>query len=244
MVNTPAREDPSIVPRRSWRSLPPAFQSHHRAAAPRPARHGAPQAIPTGLPALDRALGLGGLPKGRIGELSGRPDSGHRTLALRFLAQAQADGKVAYINLSGSFDANVARQNGLDLSRLTLGEARDFEEALTMAEAVVRTGGPAALVLDVTNTLWVDADESRSIATSLRRLCAPLSNSGAVLLVLSGLSGVTAFATFADVRLRVTHRRWIERDGVIEGQQVTVQVLKNRFAPPGGSVVVAMRLSY
>ena len=93
-------------------------------------------AISTGFVSLDRVLGIGGLPKGRISEILGRPDSGKTVLALRFLAQAQAEGKVAYINLSGSFDPNVARRCGLELSRFTLGQPRDLEEALTMVESL------------------------------------------------------------------------------------------------------------
>jgi len=198
-------------------------------------------AISTGFASLDRVLGVGGLPKGRISEVLGRPDSGSTVLALRFLAQAQADGKVDYINLSGSFDLNLARRCGLDLSRFSLGQPRDLAEALTMVEAVVRTGGPAALALDATNTLWASADDTRCIATCLRRLAAPLARSRTAFLVISSFAGLPGFATFADVRLQVTHRRWIEEEGDVRGRQAHVQVLKNRFAPPGGSAVLSMR---
>jgi recombination protein RecA len=198
-------------------------------------------AISTGFAPLDRVLGIGGLPKGRISEVLGRPNSGRAVLALRFLAQAQAEGKVDYINLSGTFDLNLARRCGLDLSRFTLGQPRDLEEALTMVEAVVRTGGPAALALDATNTLWASSDDSRCVATFLRRLAAPLARSRTVFLVISSFTGLPGFATFADIRLQVTHRRWIEEQGDVRGRQVNVQVIKNRFAPPGGSVVLSMR---
>lgn len=196
-------------------------------------------AISTGFVSLDRVLGIGGLPKGRISEVLGRPDSGKDVLALKFLAQAQ--GKVDYINLSGSFDSNVARRCGLELSRFTLGQPRDLEEALTMVEAVVRTGGPAALALDATNTLWANSDDTRCVATFLRRLAAPLARSRTAFLVVSSFTGLPGFATFADVRLQVTHRRWIEEQGDVRGRQANVQVLKNCFAPPGGSVVLSMR---
>jgi recombination protein RecA len=189
-------------------------------------------------------LGIGGLPKGRISEFLGRPDSGKDVLALSFLVQAQAQGKVDYINLSGSFDPNVSRRCGLDLSRFTLGQPRDLEEALTMVEAVVRTGGPAALALDATNTLWANSDDTRCVATFLRRLAAPLARSRTAFLVVSSFTGLPGFATFADVRLQVTHRRWIEEEGDVQGRQANVQVLKNRFAPPGGSVVLSMRFDH
>jgi recombination protein RecA len=198
-------------------------------------------AISTGFAPLDRVLGMGGLPKGRISEVLGRPDSGRTVLALGFLAQAQAEGKVDYINLSGSFDLNLARRCGLDLPRLTLGQPRDLAEALTMVEAVVRTGGPAALALDATNTLWASSDDTRCMATFLRRLAAPLARSRTAFLVISSFTGLPGFATFADVRLQVTHRRWIEEQGDVRGRQANVQVLKNRLAPPGGSVVLTMR---
>ena len=217
------------------------------------ARHGASQAGPqpastreehivisTGFPPLDKILGIGGLPKGRISEILGRPGSGKIILAYKVLAQAQADGRVAYINLSGSFDRGHVRRCGVDLSRLALGEPRDLEEALTMAEAAVRTGGPAALALDATNTLWVGSDATRCMATFLRRLADPLARARTAFLVVSSLSGLPGFATFADVRLQVTRRQWIEGEGIVQGCRVNVQVLKNRFAPPGGSASISM----
>jgi recombination protein RecA len=197
--------------------------------------------ISTGFVSLDRVLGVGGLPKGRISEVLGRPNSGKDVLALKFLAQAQAAGKVDYINLSGSFDPTLARRCGLDLSRFTLGQPRDLEEALTMIEAVIRMGGPAALALDATNTLWANSDDTRCVATFLHRLTAPLARARTAFLVVSSFTGLPGFATFADVRLQVTHRRWIEEEGDVRGRQANVQVLKNRFAPPGGSVVLSMR---
>ena len=112
MVGTLASEHLSAVTHRPWRPSPPASQANHGQRV----AHDVPDAIPTGFPALDGVLGIGGLPMGRIAEFSGRPDSGQATLALRFLARAQGEGKVAYINLSGNFDPNAARRNGLYLA--------------------------------------------------------------------------------------------------------------------------------
>jgi recombination protein RecA len=238
MISALAREHPGGVANHT-----PPSQARHRASQtgqqPAPTRE-EQIVIPTGFPSLDRILGIGGLPKGRISEILGRPESGKTILALKVLAQAQADGRAAYINLSGSFDRGHVCRCGVDLSRLTLGEPRDLEEALTMAEAAVRTGGPAALILDATNTLWVGSDATRCMAAFLRRLAAPLAHARTAFLVVSSLNGLPGFATFADVRLQVTRRRWIEQEGVVQGCQADVQVLKNCFAPPGGSAVVSM----
>ncbi len=135
--------------------------------------------IPTGFPALDRALHIGGLPKGRLCELVGPATSGKTTLALKFLAQAQAQagGQVAYVDQALYFDPDYAHRCDVDLSRLLVGTTHDLGEALAITEALAQSGELAALVLDAMDFLWTDP-----LAASL--LAATLLGSGLGLLVL------------------------------------------------------------
>jgi recombination protein RecA len=157
--------------------------------------------IPTGFPTLDRALGIGGLPRGRVCELVGPATSGKTTLALKFLAQAQAGGgqhggrqqvggqqvarqHVGYVDQALYFDPDYAYRCGLDLSHLLVGTAHDLHEALAMTEALAHNGGLAALVFDALSFLWTDPIAASLLAATLNRLPAALARSGTVLLVL------------------------------------------------------------
>ncbi len=141
--------------------------------------------IPTGFPSLDRALGIGGLPKGKVCELLGPATSGKTTLALKFLAQAQAGGgQVAYVDQALYFDPDYAHRCGLDLSRLLVGTSHDLHEALAMTEALVRNGGLVALVFEALDFLWTDPQAASFLASTFNRLPAALARSGTVLLVL------------------------------------------------------------
>jgi recombination protein RecA len=200
--------------------------------------------IPTGFPSLDRALGIGGLPKGKVCELLGPATSGKTTLALKFLAQAQAGGgQVAYVDQALYFDPDYAHRCGLDLSRLLVGTSHDLHEALAMTEALVRNGGLAALVFDVLDFLWTDPEAASLLASTFNRLPAALARSGTVLLVLhesttGGSPALSALAHYAAVRLQVVRERWLERHGDIRGYKARVEVLKNRLGPAGRTVTL------
>lgn len=202
--------------------------------------------IPTGFPALDRALTIGGLPRGKVSELLGLATSGKTTLALKFLSQAQADGgQVGYVDQARSFDPDYAHRCGMDLSRLLVGSPLDLREALAMAESLVRSGGLSALVFDALGFLWTDPNTARYLAAFLDRLAAPLSRSGTILLFLHASStpespALSALAHYATVRLQVTRERWLRRHGDIQGYKARVKVLKNRLGPAGrvASVVI------
>jgi hypothetical protein len=141
--------------------------------------------IPTGFSRLDQALGIGGLPLGRICELLGPATSGKTTLALKLLAHAQASGgQVAYIDQALYFDQDYAYRCGLDLSRLWVGKPYDLQEALAMAENLARSGGLAAAVLDLLDFLWTDPSASSLLLATLDRLPALLDRSGTTLLIL------------------------------------------------------------
>lgn len=233
--------------------------------------------IPTGFSTLDRALGIGGLPKGRVCELVGPATSGKTTLALKFLAQAQAgtpvqagigmpgrSEQVAYVDQALYFDPDYAHRCGLDLSRLLVGTSHDLREALAMTEALIHSGGLAAVVFDALDFLWTDPEAASLLAASLNRLPAALSRSGTTLLVLHEASGdgvspsvasppgvsppgaspaLSALAHFAAVRLQVVREEWIHRQSDIRGYKARVEVLKNRWGPAGRAVTLAIEFN-
>ena len=215
--------------------------------------------IPTGFPPLDRALGIGGLPKGKVCELLGPATSGKTTLALKFLAQAQVGGgQVAYVDQALYFDPDYAYRCHLDLSRLLVGTSHDLREALAMTEALVRSGGLAALVLDVLDFLWTDPEAAPFLAATLNRLPAALARSGMILLVLheppvsgsspggsppGGSPALSALAHYAAVRLQVVREQWLHLHSDIRGYQARVEVLKNRLGPAGRAVSLTIEFN-
>jgi recombination protein RecA len=208
-----------------------------------------PPHIPTGFPRLDRVLGIGGLPKGRVCEVLGPATSGKTTLALKFLAQAQRDGgQVGYIDQALYFDPDYAHRCGLDLSRLLVGTTHDLPEALAMAEALVRSGGLAALVFDAMDILWTEAQAASKLEATLSRLPAPLARSDTILLVLHESSAgnspaLSALAHCAAVRLQVTREQWIRRHDDVCGYKSRVEVLKSRVGPAGRSASIDIRFN-
>jgi recombination protein RecA len=204
--------------------------------------------IPTGFPALDRALGIGGLPRGKMCEVAGPATSGKTTLAIKFLAQAQAGGQVAYIDQALYFDPDYAHRCGLDLSRLIVGQPADAEEALAMTEALIRSGYLAALVFDALDFFWTDPAIASRLAATLNRLPAPLARSGTILLILheapdSGSPALSALAHSAAVRLRVLREGWLRRQGDIRGYEARVEVLKNRLGPAGRAASIRIEFN-
>lgn len=205
--------------------------------------------IPTGFPRLDRALGIGGLPKGRLSEIVGLPTSGKTTLALKFLVQAQADGgQVVFIDQARYLDPDYAHRCGLDFSRFRVGDPYDLQEALVMTEALARGGGLAALVFGALDVFWSDREAVRHLTAMLDRLSAPLARSGTALLFLhtaavDGSSAIPALAHYASVRLQVVRERWLHRHADIQGYEARVEVLKNRFGPAGRAVTLKIEFN-
>jgi recombination protein RecA len=210
--------------------------------------------ISTGFPDLDRALGSGGLPKGKICELVGPATSGKTTLALKFLAQAQeAGGQVAYVDQALYFDPDYAHRCGLDLSRLLVGTSHDLQEALAMTEALVHSGGLAALVFDALDFLWTDSEAAHLLAATLNRLPVALSRSGTILLVLHESPGgspaagdgpaLSALAHHATVRLQVVRERWLPNHKDVRGYEARVGIQKNRLGPAGRTVLLKIEFN-
>ena len=205
--------------------------------------------IPTSFSPLDRALDIGGLPKGRLSELFGPATSGKTTLALRLLAQAQKDGgQVGYIDQALYFDPDYAHRCGLDLSRLLVGPIQDLETALVTMEALVRSGSLSALVLDTWDCLWTDREAVSRLTTTLNHLPAFLARSGTLLLVLRESStnsspALSALAHYATVRMEIAREGWLYHYGDIRGYTARVKVLKNRMGPAGRIATIDIELN-
>jgi recombination protein RecA len=171
--------------------------------------------IPTSFAELDKALGIGGLARGRVSEILGPATSGKTTLALKFLAQAQVnEGQVGYIDYAHAFDPDYAYRCGLDLSRLLIATPYDLTEALVTTEALATSGALSALVFDAPDTLCSDNMDSTLLAACLDRIVAPLARAGTVLLFLRApvarvAPGLSALAHHATVRLYITRERWL-----------------------------------
>ena len=203
--------------------------------------------ISTGFAALDKALGIGGLPRGTVCELMGPATSGKTTLALKFLAQAQAGGgQAGYIDQALYFDPEYAHRCAVDLSRLVVGTTHDLAEALAATEALARSGGLAALVFDAFDFLWTDAQAAAQLTAVLNRMPSALARSGTALLVLheslaDSSPALSALGHYAAARLRVVRERWIEDHGDVRGYAARVEVLKNRATP--GPLPAAVTIS-
>jgi len=205
--------------------------------------------IPTGFSRLDRALGIGGLPQGKLCELVGPATSGKTTLALKFLAQAQAGGgQVGYIDQALYFDPDYAYRCHLDLSRLLVGTTHDLREALAMTEALARSGGLTALVFDALDFFWTDPGAAPLLEATLNRLPPYLARSGLTLLVLhespsGGSPALSALAHHATVRLKVVRENWLWRHDDIRGYKARVEILKNRLGPAGQAVSLTIEFN-
>jgi recombination protein RecA len=204
--------------------------------------------IPTGFPALDRALGIGGLPQGRITELIGFGTAGKTTLALKFLAQAQAAGhQVGYVDQARYFDPDYAHRCGLDLSRLLVGTPYGLQEALDMTQALVQSKSLSALVFDALDVFWVNAASAQRLTALLNRLTPTLARSGTALLFLrasisNDAADLPGLAHHAAIRLQLARERWLRRRGHndVRGYETRVEILKNQLGPAGRAVKVAI----
>lgn len=165
----------------------------------------APAVIPTGFPALDAALGIGGLPRGRVSEIIGSPTSGMATLALRLIAAAANESAAAtaataaataattaakpaaYLDLERTFDPDYAARCGIDLGRLVLVRPYAVRQALDMLADFALNGSFSIVVVDCPLRLLAGAERSEALAGTLGRIIAPLGRSGCALVFLTGL---------------------------------------------------------
>lgn len=221
--------------------------------------HLAVEAISTGAMALDLALGVGGLPRGRICEIFGPESSGKSTLALHVVAEAQRNGGIcAYIDAEHAMDPAYASAIGVDIDDLLISQPDTGEQALEIADMLVRSGALDVLVVDSVAALTPRAEiegemgdahvglQARLMSQALRKLTATLSKSNTIAIFINQLRekigvmfgspettpGGRALKFYSSVRLDIRRIESI-KDGVdVVGNRTRVKVVKNKCAPP------------
>ena len=217
------------------------------------------EAISTGSLGLDIALGIGGLPRGRVIEIYGPESSGKTTLALHVVAEAQKRGGIcAFIDAEHALDTVYARKLGVDLEQLLISQPDTGEQALEIADTLVRSGAIDVLVIDSVAALTPKAElegemgeqlpglQARLMSQALRKLTTSISKSRCMVIFINQIrmkigvmfgspettSGGNALKFYASVRLDIRRIGAIkERDEVV-GNQTRVKVVKNKVAPP------------
>jgi recombination protein RecA len=217
------------------------------------------QAIPTGSLALDVALGIGGVPRGRITEIFGPESSGKTTLAQHIIAQAQHMGGVAaFIDVEHALDPTYAAKCGVDVDNLYISQPDTGEQALEIAEALVRSGAVDAVVIDSVAALVPRAEiegemgdahiglQARLMSQALRKLVGAIKRSNTAVIFTNQLrmkigvlfgnpettSGGRALKFYAAVRLDIRRMESIKQGGEVIGNRTKVRVKKNKVAPP------------
>lgn len=217
------------------------------------------EVIPTGSLALDMALGIGGLPKGRIVEIYGPESSGKTTLALHVVANAQKKGGVAaYIDAEHALDPAYARKLGVDTDSLIVSQPDNGEQALEIADMLIRSGALDVIVIDSVAALVPKAEiegemgdshvglQARLMSQALRKMTGALAQAGTTAIFINQLRekigimfgnpettpGGRALKFFSSVRMDIRRIDTIKQSGDIVGSRVRVKVVKNKVAPP------------
>ncbi|MCI6806790.1 MAG: recombinase RecA [Clostridiales bacterium] len=216
-------------------------------------------AIPTGSLALDAALGIGGVPKGRIIEIYGPESSGKTTLALHIVAQAQKrGGEVAFVDAEHALDPDYAARIGVDIDSMLVSQPDTGEQALEITDALVRSGAVDVVVVDSVAALTPRAEiegemgdtfvglQARLMSQALRKLAGNISKTNCVVIFINQLrmkigvmygnpettTGGNALKFYASVRLDVRRIEAIKEGGNVIGNKTRVKVVKNKVAPP------------
>lgn len=217
------------------------------------------ETVPTGSLSLDIALGLGGLPKGRIIEVYGPESSGKTTVALHCVAEVQKRGGIAgFIDAEHALDPVYARNIGVDIDNLYISQPDCGEQALEITETMVRSGAVDIVVVDSVAALVpkaeIDGDmgdshvglQARLMSQALRKLTAVISKSNCIVIFINQLrekvgvmfgnpettTGGRALKFYSSVRLDVRRTESLKQAGEIVGNHVRVKVVKNKIAPP------------
>ncbi|MBE6981139.1 MAG: recombinase RecA [Ruminococcaceae bacterium] len=216
-------------------------------------------AIPTGSLALDAALGIGGVPKGRIIEIYGPESSGKTTLALHILAQAQKmGGEVAFVDAEHALDPVYAAALGVDTDNMLVSQPDTGEQALEITDALVRSGAVDAVVVDSVAALVPKQEiegemgdtfvglQARLMSQALRKLAGTIAKTNCVVIFINQLrmkigvmygnpettTGGNALKFYSSVRLDVRRVEAIKEGGEVVGNKTRVKVVKNKVAPP------------
>ena len=216
-------------------------------------------AIPTGSLALDAALGIGGVPKGRIIEIYGPESSGKTTLALHILAQAQKmGGEVAFVDAEHALDPVYAAALGVDTDNMLVSQPDTGEQALEITDALVRSGAVDAVVVDSVAALVPKQEiegemgdtfvglQARLMSQALRKLAGTIAKTNCVVIFINQLrmkigvmygnpettTGGNALKFYSSVRLDVRRVESIKEGGNVIGNKTRVKVVKNKVAPP------------
>jgi len=216
-------------------------------------------AIPTGSLALDAALGIGGVPKGRIIEIYGPESSGKTTLALHIIAEAQKQGgEVAFVDAEHALDPVYAAALGVDIDNMLIAQPDTGEQALEITDGLVRSGAVDVVVVDSVAALTPRAEiegemgdtfvglQARLMSQALRKLAGTISKTNCVVVFINQLrmkigvmygnpettTGGNALKFYASVRLDVRRVEAIKEGGNVVGNRTRVKVVKNKVAPP------------
>ncbi|MBM4343779.1 MAG: recombinase RecA [Deltaproteobacteria bacterium] len=217
------------------------------------------EVTPSGSFALDRALGTGGVPKGRIIEIYGPEASGKTTMALSVLAQAQrAGGLAAFVDAEHALDLRYARRLGVDCARMLLSQPDCGEQAMDVVEALVRSGQVDVVVVDSVAALVPKAEidgemgdnhvglQARLMSRAMRKLASLAHQTGTTLIFINQIrmkigvtmgspettTGGNALKFYASVRLDVRRIGSLKKDDRAIGNRVKIKVVKNKLAPP------------
>jgi recombination protein RecA len=217
------------------------------------------EGIPTGALSLDIALGIGGVPRGRIIEIYGPESSGKTTLALHIIAEAQKmGGEAAFIDAEHALDPVYSKKLGVDIDNLIVSQPDTGEQALEITESLIRSGALDVIVVDSVAALVpkaeIDGDmgdshmglQARLMSQALRKLAGAINKSKTVLIFINQLrekigvmfgnpettTGGRALKFYASVRLDIRKIENIKQDGEMKGSRVRVKVVKNKVAPP------------
>ena len=215
--------------------------------------------IPTGSLALDAALGIGGVPKGRIIEIYGPESSGKTTLALHILAEAQKmGGEVAFVDAEHALDPVYAAALGVDTENMLVSQPDTGEQALEITDALVRSGAVDAVVVDSVAALVPKQEiegemgdtfvglQARLMSQALRKLAGTIAKTNCVVIFINQLrmkigvmygnpettTGGNALKFYSSVRLDVRRTESIKEGGNVIGNKTRVKVVKNKVAPP------------
>ena len=217
------------------------------------------EAVPTGCLSLDIALGVGGVPKGRIVEIYGPESSGKTTVALHMVAEVQKRGGIAgFIDAEHALDPVYAKSIGVDIDNLYISQPDNGEQALEITETMVRSGAVDIVIVDSVAALVPKAEiegdmgdshvglHARLMSQALRKLTAAISRSNCVVIFINQLrekvgvmfgnpettTGGRALKFYASIRMDVRRIETLKQSGEMVGNRTRIKVVKNKIAPP------------